>query len=319
MLEIKDFKVNHVEEAQRLALMNYERERAVVTALPCFDVISELTWYAENTNGIAAFENGKMVGYFLAWGPYDNAYGCNPSIKGIWSPAHCNCAIGDDKTRIYKEMYQFMADKWVKDGGLIHAISLYAHDEVAINAFFTMGFGLRCIDAIKAIEQRKIEYPEGISFKELPQNETGEILNLNNALINHLGKSPCFLNFNYNSTENIINEAIENNIRYFIAKKQDEIIGYIKICDDGEHIVSKYNGVMNICGAYLLPEYRGKGIFDSLFYYVENTLAQENVKLLGVDFESYNLTANGFWIKYFTAYTYSVARRIDEQFIITRK
>ena len=81
------------------------------------------------------------------------------------------------------------------------------------------------------------------------------------------------------------------------------------------NISYKHDDVMNICGAYLLPEYRGKGIFDSLFFYVENTLAQEGVKLLGVDFESYNLTANGFWMKYFTAYTYSVARRIDEQFI----
>jgi len=33
---------------------------------------------------------------------------------------------------------------------------------------------------------------------------------------------------------------------------------------------------------------------------------------LGVDFESINPTAYGFWLKHFTAYTYSVVRRIDE-------
>lgn len=34
---------------------------------------------------------------------------------------------------------------------------------------------------------------------------------------------------------------------------------------------------------------------------------------LGVDFESLNPTAYGFWLKYFDAYTHSVVRRIDEK------
>jgi len=41
-------------------------------------------------------------------------------------------------------------------------------------------------------------------------------------------------------------------------------------------------------------------------------LKEEGYKLLGVDYESFNSTANGFWLKYFTPYTNSVVRRIDE-------
>jgi len=37
--------------------------------------------------------------------------------------------------------------------------------------------------------------------------------------------------------------------------------------------------------------------------------------LLGVDFESFNPTASNFWLKYFTEYTHSVVRRIDDLFI----
>jgi hypothetical protein len=36
---------------------------------------------------------------------------------------------------------------------------------------------------------------------------------------------------------------------------------------------------------------------------------------LGVDFESINPTAYGFWLKYFDAYTYSVVRRVDEKIL----
>jgi hypothetical protein len=37
---------------------------------------------------------------------------------------------------------------------------------------------------------------------------------------------------------------------------------------------------------------------------------------LGVDFESLNPTAYGFWLKYFDAYTHSVVRRIDEKAVM---
>jgi hypothetical protein len=41
-------------------------------------------------------------------------------------------------------------------------------------------------------------------------------------------------------------------------------------------------------------------------------LAAQGRTRLGVDFESINPYGSGFWLKYFTAYTCSVVRRIDE-------
>lgn len=61
-----------------------------------------------------------------------------------------------------------------------------------------------------------------------------------------------------------------------------------------------------------LPEYRGRDIYPNLLNYAIDKLAGEGYKLLGVDFESFNPTAYGFWLKHFTAYTKSVVRRIDE-------
>jgi hypothetical protein len=46
--------------------------------------------------------------------------------------------------------------------------------------------------------------------------------------------------------------------------------------------------------------------------YVITQLKSEGFESLGVDFEGFNPTASGFWLKYFTAYTNSVTRRIDE-------
>ena len=312
MANIFDFKESHIEEAQKLAISSYDEERCFVSALPETKSIPDLTWFAENNKGITAFENGKMVGYLCAWGPFENAFGCNPNTKGIWSPAHGNCAIGGNKVRVYREMYQSIAKKWVDDGALVHPITLYAHDKAAIEALFSYGFGLRCIDAVKLTEQREIKYPADVLFEELPKGEAGRITELNNGLIEHLGKSPCFLKYCKKTPEMILNETMVGNIRYFIAKQNGEIISYLKASDDGEHFSTKAQDMMNICGAYLPPEHRSRGIFDTLLYYTENIFVTEGYKRLGVDFESFNPTAYGFWLKYFTAYTYSVVRRIDE-------
>jgi GNAT superfamily N-acetyltransferase len=87
------------------------------------------------------------------------------------------------------------------------------------------------------------------------------------------------------------------------------------VSDDGENFVTHHsmNGykMKNICGAYCLPDYRGKCIFQNLLNFVISILKDEGYTRLGVDFESYNPTAYGFWLKYFTAYTNSVVRRID--------
>ena len=71
--------------------------------------------------------------------------------------------------------------------------------------------------------------------------------------------------------------------------------------------------MMNICGAFCLSEYRGSGIFNNLLSYLVTTLKGEGYTRIGVDFESFNPTARGFWLKHFTEYTNSVVRRIDEK------
>ena len=72
---------------------------------------------------------------------------------------------------------------------------------------------------------------------------------------------------------------------------------------------------MNICGAYCLPEYRGTGAAQAVLEHMLCTFQTEGFNRLGVDCESFNPTALGFWRKYFDAYTYSVVRRIDENII----
>ena len=131
-------------------------------------------------------------------------------------------------------------------------------------------------------------------------------------LIEHLGKSPCFMVFSPEEIARNLERAENRDTRLFVARDGGRPIAYAEVSEHGENFAAEAADMANFCGAYCYSEYRGKGIFQGLIHYVLQQLKQEGYGRVGADFESYNPTANGFWLKYFTAYTHTLTRRIDE-------
>ena len=311
IIQIIDFTHEHIEQAQKLAQQNYEEERYFVPALPSVDSFPDLSGFAENGLGVAAFEGKRMIGYLCSVSPFQNAFGGSDAV-GIFSPMGANGAAEENRANIYARMYQAAGTKWAKAGASSHAVCLYAHDRFAQEQFFKYGFGLRCIDATLSIDEIVASPCEGYNFTEFARAESSKINGLRNLLTNHMKKSPCFINRNEQDVLDIISHR---DMRIFTVTDSCKPIGFIEIMTNGENFACDASDMMNICGAYLLPEYRGKDIFTGLLYYVINTLNSEGYHRLGVNFESINPTAYGFWLKHFNAYTHSVVRRIDERAI----
>ncbi|MCL1888257.1 MAG: GNAT family N-acetyltransferase, partial [Kiritimatiellaeota bacterium] len=110
-----------------------------------------------------------------------------------------------------------------------------------------------------------------------------------------------------------VQERLRRNSRIFVAPCGGRFAAYMEIKDGGENFTSHARDMMNICGASALPEVRGTGLYADLLRHVEAVLAKEGYARLGVDYESCNPTALGFWRKHFAAYTNSLVRRIDER------
>jgi len=311
-LNITEFSRSHIEEAVALAKANYEEERQFVAALPEVDIMPDLTPFADNRLGVAAFENGRMAGFLCCFRPWNNAFGTT-GVKGTFSPCHAHGTTQGNRGYIFNRLYQAAAEKWVNNGIVSHAIGLYAHDTQALNSFFINGFGLRCIDAIRSMGEIECVPLSDFTFVELPKEKQIDILLLNNMLISHLGRSPIFMAHPQRDRQSLQNELDRQNSRYFAAYKGKEMAAYVKIMDSGESFSSEESSVKNICGAFCVPEYRGKGVYQNLLNFTISSLKKEGYTRLGVDFESFNPTAYGFWLKYFTAYTNSVVRRIDER------
>lgn len=313
-MNISDFTHNHIEEALSIAGSNYDEERQSVPILPDVEILPDLSHFADNNLGTVIFDNGRMLGYLCCYNPWDNVFGTT-YVKGTFSPVHAHGAVYNNREHIYKLLYQAAAEKWVAGGIASHTIGLYTHDTQAVNSFFQNGFGLRCIDAIRLTEEIKCTPVSGYDFYELLSDEMNAVLPLKNMLIEHLGKSPVFLSYPMMDENELHKQSGRRKSRFFAAKTHSAVIAFIEITESGENFICDDKSMMNICGAYCLPEYRGKGVYQNLLNFLINALKSESCKILGVDFESFNPAAYGFWLKYFTAYTYSVVRRIDERIL----
>lgn len=313
-MTITDFEQIHVKEAQALSYTNYLEEKEYVEALPQIEQMPYLFMFAGNGLSVAAIgDDGNLIGFLCCYEPWKNAFDSN--AVGTFSPIHAHGAIKEKRTEIYKRMYQYASEKWVKRGIAYHAVALYAHDRNALGAMFQYGFGLRCVDAIRDMSLIKIPSLRKeleFAFEELYKDSVNEIRDLRKQLSEHLGKSPCFMYSSEEEFQSWLSRAEERASRIFVAREKGRVISFVEVQDGGENFITEVSDMKNICGAFCLPEYRGNYIFQGLLNYMTEVLTGEGVKRLGVDFESFNPTACAFWLKYFQAYTHSVVRRIDE-------
>lgn len=313
-MKIVDFTRKLVPEAAGLAYAAYERERRFVPALPRIDAVPELDSFADTGLGVAAVRDGQVIGFLCGCEPFDNAFG-STDVRGIFSPMGANAAIEDDRSFIYAAMYQEAAKKWVREGAVSHALCLYAHDEELQQQFFRYGFGMRCVDAIRLTRQIDCNPCMDYSFEELAGDEIYAVYPLFLLMHDHFCKSPFFMNRTPDTPEKLVESCVEGQDRIFVAKHKNKICAFAGVTATGETFIAAGRGYHHLNGAYCLPEHRGKGVYQNLLHFILSVLSAEGDVRLGVDFESINPNAWGFWRKYFEAYTYGVVRRIDERII----
>ena len=307
---ITTLKAEHLKAAAELALMNYQEERAMVQALPEITELPDLSWFLENQLGVAALEGEELIGFICCCNPWDGAF--DSTARGTFTPIHAHGCIRENRARIYNRMYQQMAEKLVAKQVLYHGIALYEHDSEAIKAYFHNGFGHRCVDAIRRIEEVPEVLPVGIIYEEIPAEEAVLVRTLRRELKNHMCESCCFMYSSDEEFEAWVLEREKNGSRIFIARREEDIIAFLEVADEGETFITEHQDMKSICGAYCLPQYRGQQVMQGLIGFASNILCREGYQYLGVDYESFNPTAYHFWPKLFEPYTCSVVRRIDE-------
>ena len=307
----------HIPEAIALAQADLAREARHVPALAALDVagmladrVSEIV--RDGFCGVAATEDDRLVGFLTFLGPFERFFGTTP---GAWSPLHAHALAGDNRERLWSRLVQHAADRLIAQGVTGVSVTTYAHDDGA-RGLTLNSFGIRLADAIRDLSAPyTAATPDGYRHIELTGDDVRQVFPLENALIRHLRSSPMFLPLPETRDDTFIARQAEQGARFFATFAGDTVVGYIKVTDEGETFLTTYPDMPNITGAYLRPEHRGHGVYDSLLAFTMDTLRAEGARLLGVDFETMNPTALHFWEKAFDIYTYSHVRRIDERIL----
>lgn len=313
-MNIVNFTREHIANAKKLALSCYQEEQNRVPDLPGAKELTDLTYFADNGLGAAAYEGNTMTGFLCCTEPFDHAFG-STDAKGIFSPMGTHAAVRQNRADIYAAMYQFAARKWVRAGAVSHGICLYAHDETAQQQFFRYGFGMRCIDAVRTMEPITCIRNENYEIEELTPETISLAYPLELMLMRHYYSSPFFMNRAAAAQEDFCSTFTAEEERCFISRYKGQPCAYLKISQSGETCITEIPEYLHITAAYCLSEHRGKGVFQNLLNYAVDLLKKEGYAYLGVDYESLNPTAYAFWQKYFSAYTHGLVRRIDEHIL----
>lgn len=313
-IQYEPIQVKYVPAASDLVLSLYKEQLAVSPFLPYEEkflgyfhhVIDQLF---QKGKGIVAICNNKLVGFLAGvevpelWGKY----------KAIYCPVYGHGVIKDHRSNLYQELYKHAADLWVKNGCLTHAITFFANDKKTIDTWFWQGFGLRCVDAIRRVEPIYTNN-SAIIIKKVGVKHIPVLADIHRQHNQYYKSSPIFMPRKEEDPIQDLTEWLEHdNHHLWVAYHGKKPVGYMRIQPNGERFVSEHPNVMNITGAYILKNERRSGIGVALLATIQRWLIQNGYPLCAVDFESINTMGSNFWTKYFSPYTYTMVRRIDER------
>lgn len=313
-LDYQHLNEEHVEQALEIVLAGYREERQAVPCLPAEESIVDNLWEMisslfARSSGLAAVKDGKLLG-FISGVEREQLFGKD---KGIYCPLYGHGAVKTNRAEIYQDMYTQAAQMWVEKDLYSHVLTLYAHDRQTIDTWFWLGFGLRCVDAIRSTEAIEAKSHSVVIRK----GEGQDIAALRDIMTDFAMFWPGSPTFMPNGTEDVIQNYTQwfqkTNRHFWVAYLEGKAVGQIRIQPGAETFVSEHPGVMNITSAFVGKKYRTGGIGLMLLAEVQRWLKQNGYYLCGVDFESFNVPGSRFWNRYFTPYTYSVVRRIDER------
>ncbi len=318
-IEFVNLDVKYADEAYLLAKAEYDRAKENMAVIDCEGAEANLEKTVrtvfEHGVGKVAVKDGKVVGYAGYYAPINGFHG---DVNGAFSPLGASAVTskeisGIDRGKLVELLLTTSLRDLVNNGVFCIGFSSYSCDKELLASLVLNGFGVRRCDAVTEAEKLcGVEYKYPI--KELTGEEKRTIIPLYHNLNEYLSTSPMFM-------PNMEDPAIydewvsDDERRIFAMYDGDEPVGFVCAKPDAENYISSCGEVANMCGFYVLPEYRRHHVAEQLVSFLAETFVKEGYKKIGVDYETINPSALRFYNKFFTPYTYTLVRRIDERVV----
>ena len=301
----------HVLAAARLAQQGYARERQAVPCLPETDYTENFSkWIGDILRtgaGAAALRDGELAGFLCAM-PVEGFKGVQ---RGVYSPLY---AHGAADPVVYPRLYAAAAQTWVRNGCLTHSVTLFEHDAPAVETWFRLRFGSRCVDGMRALGPvGGADRWQGEVRRAVP-GDAEALLPLYRGLERYLAEPPLFMaQFRQTELAEVRRELAEHPV--WLALQSGVAVGYLVLHPEAETPMAADPGTLNVCGAYVREDCRGSGAAAALLGAAVSWLRARGYARLGVDYESFNPLGNRFWGRHVSPYTVGMMRRLDERIL----
>ena len=223
------FSTEHFSAAAKLAADSHARERSCVPNLPARDAAHYIPLFERISKrgiGVAAVSpDGVLLGYIVG----SSSPNFKGTQKGVYVPEWANAAVGPDRYTMIRELYTDIAAKWVENGCFAHAISLYAHDEVALNTWFRSAFGMICGDGVRDLSPIQGHVARDVVIRRATSADIELFLPLVHEHNRYYPTSPLFMPLlSLDNREHYEEWLTKENHNLWLALDNGEPIGYFE-------------------------------------------------------------------------------------------
>jgi GNAT superfamily N-acetyltransferase len=188
-------------------------------------------------------------------------------------------------------------------------MTFFCSDERLKEFLYDLGFGAYVMDAF-CIPAEASSFGD---IRRAGQNDVDALFGLAQESRLYYRNAPVFLKRDIIGKDKL-KQLVEDEA-VFIAVADGKAVGFMNISVSRENdpitLAAGWTALIDEIGAYIKPEYRGRGIGDQLLHTIRNHCAGIGVERIHVDFETANPFANRFWRKYFDPMLLSVKRGIN--------
>ena len=314
-IDVVPFRDEFLEEAAALAAANYREGWEIEPLLPeTFrqpeSMLPRLMDIAGRGSGVAALADGRLAGFLLS-------RIVTPRVERMaWVP---DCGHGvslSDGGATYREMYATISRQWVDEGCLAQSVSIQVHDRVAVEAWFSLGFGLTWVDTLRGLEPATGASNE-VEIRTASEDDRAVLLPLQIEMERHLVSPPTSLVYpedpETHARQSWAKEPVETT---WLALRGTDAIGFLagEPPGGGNPVMARAGErTAGIGGAFVREDARNRGVATALLNRALEWARSEDYEPFAVDFESANVAANRFWLgKGFRPVVHTVLRRIEK-------
>jgi GNAT superfamily N-acetyltransferase len=310
---ITDFSERHLDAAADLFRAAYRAERRHGPILPptpfgdgtrLWEAIAALA----ETGGVAAIEDGSLVGYLFRGYPFE--------FKGqatVMVPEIGHAAASEAPAETHPRMLARVGETWAAQRSNLHILGYLAHDADLEMTLYRLGYGqilterLRDLSAVGSAPEIDVEQPDDL----------GPLAALDAEHRRYYAGSPIFVNKPSGDRDAILRDLDEERERgsvFFIHSRDGHPVAYFVVgpsAQNGEGLLLRATNSAQIRGAYVQPAYRGQGIGRALLDACVGWAADHGFDRMLVEHESANLPGRAFWGRHFTPFVRYTMRYVE--------